>query len=117
MEKIQKLKLIIEDLVLNYKEDAKLSIIEFSSKLLAHITTLVILIIISSLSIIFFTISLALYLNEVLSSGYLGYLVISIIYLLLFTIIKTVVNNRKQPLLVKTYISVFIKLLFNEKEN
>ena len=39
MKKFDKIKLIIEDLILNYKQDAQLSVIEFSSKLLAYITT------------------------------------------------------------------------------
>lgn len=115
MKKIEKIRLIIDDLILNYKQDAQLSIIEFSSKLLAYITTLIIFITIISSSIIFFSISLALYLNEILSSSFLGFAVIGFFLILSFIILKITIDVRKQPLFIDVFIKIFVKLFFTNK--
>ena len=117
MKRSDKLKLIIEDLINNYKQDAKLSIIEFFSKLMAYITTLIIFIAIISGSIIFMSIALAYYINDLFSSEFIGFLCISIIYLLILLIIKTIIHKKKNPLLIHMYIRMFVKLFFDEKEN
>lgn len=116
MKKIDNIKKIIDDLILNYKQDAQLSIIEFSSKLLAYITTLIIFILIISSSIIFFSFSLALYLNEILDSSFLGFTIIGISLILLLIILKLITDKRKQPLFVNVFIKIFVKLFFNKNK-
>lgn len=117
MKKIEKIKIIIDDLILNYKQDAQLSIIEFSSKLLAYLTTLIIFITIISSAIIFFSVSLALFLNEILGSSYLGFTIIGSTLFLSFVILKIIVDKRKQPLFIDIFIKIFVKLFFTKKDN
>lgn len=116
MKKFDKIKLIIEDLILNYKQDAQLSVIEFSSKLLAYITTLIIFITIISSAIIFFSVSLALYLNEILNSSFLGFTIIGFLLILSFVILKITIDIRKQPLFIDIFIKIFVKLFFVKKK-
>ncbi len=76
-------------------EQLKLRVISHISRIMAHILVFMFLLVIGVFLVFFLSMSLATYLNEVLASQFLGYLIVAGCYLLLMIIIFLLMRSGK----------------------
>ena len=101
-----------EALLLNVK-DVKLVVIEFLSLLMAHFSSTLLMIGFILICVLFLSLGLGLYINELYNSNYMGFFVVGIGFILLFAILKIIRKIRGVPYFTNTFIRLFVKLFYN----
>lgn len=94
-------------------EKVKLDIIARISRLLAHFVAVMSIVIVGFFMLIFLSIALSTYLNTILESPHLGYLLVAGIYFILLIIVFLLLRTNKIQIWLET---IFVNLNENQEQ-
>ena len=98
-------------------KDIKLSLIEFLSLMMAHFSSTILMIGLILICVLFLSLGLGLYINEIYNSNYLGFFIVAAAFVLLFIIISVIRKIRGIPYFTNTYVKLFVKIFYNESKD
>lgn len=95
----------------------RLKVLEFVSATIAVTITLVVSFLVLGLGVFFCSIALAFFLNELLESSFLGFLVVGGLYLLIGIVLALLIKSKKKPLFIDYIIKHLSQLIYEQKDN
>ena len=114
--KLAEFREIIEDILHNKFSVVKLNAVEFLSLFFASITSMIIVATCVVLAMLFAAIALALFLNSLLKSVFLGFLIVSILFIVGFIVLVYSSSKKGVPFFTDTFVRLFVRLFYDENE-
>jgi hypothetical protein len=114
--KLAEFRAIIEDILQNKLNVVKLNVIEFLALFFASIASMVLVATCVVLAMLFGAVALALFLNALLSSTFLGFLIVSGGFVVTLLILIRLTSKKGYPFFTDTFVRLFVGLFYDENE-
>jgi len=114
--KLTEFRNIIEDILQNKFSVVKLNVVEFLSLFFASIASMVLIASCVMMALVFGAIALALFLNNLFNSVFLGFLVVSILFVLSLFVLFRLTSKKGTPFFTDAFVRLFVKLFYDDNE-
>jgi hypothetical protein len=98
-------------------KDAKVLIIEFLSLFMAYFSSALLFAGMAIFFLLFLSLGLGSYLNEVFQSSYLGFIAVAGAFILTLIVLIMIRINRGSPYFTNTFVKLFVKLFYYGKKD
>ena len=114
--KVTEFRNIIEDILQSKFNVVKLNVVEFFSLFFASIASMILVATCIVLAMIFGAVALALFLNSVLDSVFVGFLIVSGFFLFGFVVLVWSTSKKRVPIFTDTFVRLFVGLFYDDNE-